>query len=220
MTAPIIRFRDRFEAGRMLAAQLTAFKQRPDAIVLGLPRGGVEVAAEVAAALELPLDVMVVRKLGTPGQEELAMGAVAAGGIRIRNQEVIVLARVSEPEFEAEALRELEEVERRAQIYRGDRPPLNLDGKLVILVDDGLATGATMKAAIAAVRAQHASTILVAVPVGAEESCAEVRPLVDELICISLPPNFAAVGKWYWVFPQTSDAEVRDLLARNSFATA
>lgn len=216
MTQPIIRFRDRSEAGRMLAAELMAYEHRHDCIVLGLPRGGIEVASEVAAALGLPLDVLVVRKLGLPGHEEVAMGAVASGGILVRNPDVILMAQVPEEEFEAEVRREMEEVERRARLYRADRPPLQLQDKIVLLVDDGLATGATMKAAIAAVKAQHASAIVVAVPVGAEETCREIRPLVDELLCLSMPAHFFAVGNWYLVFNQTSDAEVRDILDRST----
>lgn len=216
MTEPIIRFRDRFEAGRMLAADLTAYKNRSDAIVLGLPRGGVEVAGEIAVALNLPLDVLVVRKLGTPGHKELAMGAVASGGIEVRNDEILRFAGISEEEFDAAARIELQEVEGRARLYRAERTPLQLRDKIAILVDDGLATGATMKAAIAAVRAQHAAAVVVAVPVGAADVCQEIRPLVDELICLSVPPYFFAVGGWYHVFDQTSDAEVRSILDRVS----
>jgi len=205
-------YRDRREAGRQLAAKLAAYAGRPDVIVLALPRGGVPVAYEVARALRAPLDIFLVRKLGLPGHEELAMGAVASGGIRVLNEEVVRALRIPEEVIDEVAAEELEELERRERLYRGDRPPPDVRGRTIILIDDGLATGSTMRAAIAALRQQHPARIVVAVPVGAPETCAEFQDEADEAICALTPEPFYAVGLWYGDFTQTTDKEVRDLL--------
>jgi putative phosphoribosyl transferase len=205
-------YRDRREAGRQLAAKLAAYAGRPDVIVLALPRGGVPVAYEVARALGAPLDIFLVRKLGLPGREELAMGAVASGGIRVLNEEVVRALRIPEEVIDEVAAEEMEELERREQLYRGDWPPPDVRGRTVILIDDGLATGSTMRAAIAALRQQHPARIVVAVPVGAPETCAEFQDEADEAICALTPDPFYAVGLWYGDFTQTTDEEVRDLL--------
>ena len=205
-------YRDRREAGRQLAAKLAAYAGRPDVLVLALPRGGVPVAYEVARALAAPLDIFLVRKLGLPGHEELAMGAVASGGIRVLNKEVVQALRVPEEVIDEVAAEELGELERRERLYRGDRPPPYVRGRIVILIDDGLATGSTMRAAIAALRRQHPARIVVAVPVGAPETCAEFQDEADEAICALTPDPFYAVGLWYGDFTQTTDEEVRDLL--------
>ncbi len=181
-------------------------------IVLGLPRGGVPVGFEVATALGAPLDVFVVRKLGTPGQPELAMGAIASGGVRVLNHDVVSALGIPDFKIEEVAQAEAEELRRREQQYRGSRPPLNVRDKTVILVDDGLATGSTMRAAAAALKQAGARKIVVAVPVAAEASCTAVRGEVDELICAATPEPFWAVGQWYRDFDQTTDAEVRSLL--------
>jgi predicted phosphoribosyltransferase len=209
-----MRFRDRSEAGRYLAARLHQYANRPDVIVLALPRGGVPVAFEVARQLNVPLDVFLVRKLGLPGREELAMGAIATGGVRVLNDEVIRVLRVPEEIIDAVAAQEQEELERRERLYRGDRPPPDVRGRTVILVDDGLATGSTMRAAIAALRAQHPARIVVAVPVGAPDTCAEFKDEADDVICARTPEPFFAVGLWYADFSQTTDEEVHDLLRR------
>jgi predicted phosphoribosyltransferase len=209
-----MRFRDRYEAGRYLAARLRQYANRPDVIVLALPRGGVPVAYEVARELNVPLDVFLVRKLGLPGREELAMGAIATGGVRVLNDEVMRVLRVPEEVIDAVAAQEQEELERRERLYRGDRPPPDVRGKTAILVDDGLATGSTMRAAIAALRAQHPARIVVAVPVGAPDTCAEFKEEADEVICARTPEPFFAVGLWYADFSQTTDEEVHELLRR------
>ena len=205
-------YRDRREAGRQLAAKLAAYAGRPDVLVLALPRGGVPVAYEVARGLAAPLDIFLVRKLGLPGHEESAMGAVASGGIRVLNEEVVQALRIPEEVIDEVAALELEELERRDRLYRGDRPPPDVRGRTVILIDDGLATGSTMRAAIAALRQQHPARIVVAVPVGAPETCAEFQDEADEAICALTPDPFYAVGLWYGDFTQTTDEEVRDLL--------
>jgi len=215
-TSVPIRFADRGEAGRRLAEDLRKYAGREDVIVLALPRGGVPVGYEVAKALAAPLDVFVVRKLGLPWQEELAMGAIASGGIRLINQAVVSAAGVSEEEIDQVADEELAELERRERQYRGDRPFPNLMGKTVILVDDGLATGSSMKAAIAAVRQKKPNRVVVAVPVSARETCLEVRAVADEIICAEEPEPFYAVGMWYDNFDQTTDEEVHDLLEKGS----
>jgi putative phosphoribosyl transferase len=207
-------FADRAEAGRFLASKLTQYADRQDVIVLALPRGGVPVAFEVARALHAPLDVFLVRKLGLPGHEELAMGAIASGGARVLNENVVRALRIPENVIEAVAAAEQRELERRERIYREDRPPPNLRGRTVILVDDGLATGSTMRAAVLALRQQGAARIVVAVPVGAPETCAEFQREADEVICARTPEPFYAVGLWYGDFSQTTDEEVRDLLER------
>jgi putative phosphoribosyl transferase len=208
-------FRDRFEAGRVLAAGLED-RSAPGGVVLGVPRGGVPVAYEVARTLELPLDVFVVRKLGLPGQPELAMGAVASGGTRVLNDEVLRTARVSEAALERVVAEELAELERRERLYRGERPPLELRDRAAILVDDGLATGSSMLAAIHAVRRLGARSVTVAVPVAPPETCVALAPEADDLVCPRTPQPFFSVGTWYENFTQVSDAEVRELLDRAS----
>ncbi|HLI27301.1 MAG TPA: phosphoribosyltransferase [Chloroflexota bacterium] len=207
------RFRDRREAGRLLAARLAHYRGRPDVLVLALPRGGVPVGYEVARALGAPLDVFLVRKLGVPGHEELAMGAVASGGVQVLNDDVIAGLGLSERVVAAVTARELQELERRERLYRGARPPHEVHGRTVILVDDGLATGATMRAAIHALRSRGAARIVAAVPVAPPPTCAELRAEADEVVCLVTPEPFLAVGLWYEDFTQTSDDEVRALLA-------
>lgn len=197
----------------MLAGRLPHYSDRLDVIVLALPRGGVPVAFEVARALRVPLDVFIVRKLGVPGHEELAMGAIAGGGVRVINRAVVNPMQIPPDVVDQVAERELEELRRRETLYREDRPPLELRGRTVILVDDGLATGSTMRAAVAAVRQLQAARIVVAVPVASVETYAEFASEVDEVICPLTPENFHAVGQWYADFSQTSDEEVRELLA-------
>lgn len=208
----MVLFRDRADAGRILAGKLTAYANRPDVLVLALPRGGVPVAYEVAQALHAPLDVFLVRKLGLPGQEELAMGAIASGGTRVLNEEVIGKLNVSEQVIETVAAEEQRELSRREHDYRDRRPPPDVRGRTVILVDDGLATGSTMRAAVAALRRRGPSRIIVAVPVGAPDICAELQKEADEVVCAQMPEHFYAVGAWYDDFSQTSDEEVRHLL--------
>jgi predicted phosphoribosyltransferase len=205
-------FRDRTEGGRQLAARLTHYASRSDVVVLALPRGGVPVAFEVARALGAPLDVFVVRKLGVPGHEELALGAIATGGVRVLNEAVIRALGLSGDQIEQVARQEQGELERREASYRGDRPPLEVGGRTVILVDDGLATGSTMRAAIAALRRLGPARIVVAVPVGSPETCAEFQDEADEAVCARTPEPFYAVGLWYDDFSQTTDEEVRALL--------
>ncbi len=206
-------FRDRADAGRQLAARLEDYKGKAEVLVLALPRGGVPVAFEIATAINAPLDVMTVRKLGTPGQPELAMGAIATGGVRVMNEDVLRMCAISEEAIAAVAERELKELARREQAYRGDRERPEIAGKVVILVDDGVATGATMRAAIAALRQLAPAKIVVAVPHGAEETCETLRREADELVCLATPWPYMAVGRWYQNFTQTSDAEVARLLA-------
>ncbi len=208
-------FRDRSEAGRLLAAKLRLYAKRPDVIVLALPRGGVPVGYEVAKELEVPLDIFLVRKLGVPGQEELAMGAVATGGVRVLNQEVVRLLRIPDYVIDAVAEWELEELARRERLYRDDRPEPHLHGRTVILVDDGLATGSTMLAAIKALRQQQPARIVVAVPTAAPESCEQMKTEADDVVCAITPVPFYSVGLWYEDFSQTTDEEVRELLARS-----
>jgi len=208
-------FQNRMDAGRLLARKLTAYANRPDVLVLGLPRGGVPVAFEVAKALNLPLDVFVVRKLGLPGQEELAMGAIATGGVRVLNDEVVKAWRIPDKIVEEVTREETEELERRELLYRSDRPALDVGGHTVILVDDGIATGMTMFAAIAALQQQGPERIIVAVPVAAPETCAELREKVTEVVCLMMPSEFYAISLWYKDFSQTSNEEVRDLLKQS-----
>jgi predicted phosphoribosyltransferase len=208
------RFRDRTEAGRLLAERLRDYAGRDDVIVLALPRGGVPVGYEVAQALGAPLDIFVVRKLGVPGHEELAMGAVATGGLLVLDEGLVQALRIPEHELQRVVDAELRELERRDAAYRGDREPPDLVGKTVILVDDGLATGSTMQAAALAVQKKNPARIVVAVPVAAEETCDAFRDVVDEVVCGVTPRPFRAVGLWYEDFSQTSDDEVRELLAR------
>jgi putative phosphoribosyl transferase len=213
MTEPT-RFRDRRQAGVRLARELTAYAGRHDVVVLALPRGGVPVAYEVASALDAPLDLLLVRKLGVPGHEELAMGAIASGGVRVLNEDVLRTVRVDPRTVERVAARAQAELERRERAYRGDRPPLDVRGRTVILIDDGLATGSTMRAAALALRQQGPERLVVAVPVAARETCDDFRHEVDDIVCAMTPEPFYAVGLWYEDFAQTSDDEVRDLLAR------
>ena len=208
------RFRDRTEAGQLLATRLTVYANRPDVLVLALPRGGVPVAYEVSRALHAPLDVITVRKLGVPGQEELAMGAIASGGVRVLNDEVVRVQRIPEEVIHKVATREQHEVERRERLYRGDRPAYEMHGRTVILVDDGIATGATMRAAVVAVRQQQPTRLIIAVPVAASATCEELAAEVDDVVCIFKPEDFFAVGVWYECFAQTTDQEVVNLLAR------
>ncbi len=212
-------FRDRTDAGRQLADELLHYGGRSDIIVLALPRGGVPVAAEVARCLRLPLDVFIVRKLGVPGHEELAMGAIASAGVRVLNRDVLDAINAPEEILEAVTAVEREELQRREQDYRGDRPPPDVYGRTVILIDDGLATGATMRAAVAALRQKGAAKIVVAVPVGAASTCSELAAEVDQAICLIASDTFVGVGQYYEDFSQTSDDEVRELLARGSTIT-
>jgi putative phosphoribosyl transferase len=207
-------FADRREAGQFLAKKLAEYADRPDVLVLALPRGGVPVAFEVARALHAPLDVFLVRKLGLPGHEEVAMGAIASGGVRVLNEDIVRALRIPADLIEAVAAGEQEELGRRQRIYRGDRPPPEVRGRTVVLVDDGLATGSTMRAAVLALRRQGAARIVVAVPIGAFQTCAEFEQEADDVICARTPEPFYAVGLWYGDFSQTTDEEVRDLLER------
>jgi putative phosphoribosyl transferase len=208
----IRRFRDRRDAGQRLVPRLRRYSDRPDVIVLALPRGGVPVAFEIAAALRVPLEVFVVRKLGLPWQEELAMGALASGGVRVLDDDLIRVARVSDEDIRRVTATEQAELERRERKYRGDRSFPNLTGKTVILVDDGLATGSTMRAAVAALRREGPASIIVAVPVSAPETCDAFRDIADDIICAETPEPFYAVGLWYEDFSQTTDDEVHELL--------
>ncbi len=199
----------------MLAGLLAHYAGRPDVLVLGLPRGGVPVAAEVAGGLGAPLDVFVVRKLGVPGHDELAMGAIASGGVRVLNRAVVDGLDIEPAVIERVAARELKELERRDTAYRDGRPPPDLAGKIVIVVDDGLATGATMRAAVSAVRAMGPARVVVAVPVGARRTCHELEEVADEVVCARMPATFQAVGQWYADFSPTTDAEIRRLLSES-----
>ena len=207
-------FRDRFEAGRVLASKLGEFSGRNDLVVLALPRGGVPVAYEVAQALHAPLDVFVVRKLGTPGQEELAMGALAPGGVTVLNREVIQALGIPQQTIDAVIAREERELERREREYRDGRPAANVSGCTAILIDDGLATGSSMRVAAKALRTEGAPQIVVAVPVASATTCSEFEAEVDKVVCATTPEPFWAVGQWYRDFSQTTDEEVRELLAR------
>lgn len=207
-----LEFADRHAAGKALVERLGEFAGRDDLVVLALPRGGVPVACEVARALNSPLDVFVVRKLGVPGHEELAMGALASGGVRVLNQDVLNWYRLSEADVDAVTRVEKAELERRERLYRGDRPLVPIEGRIAILIDDGLATGSTMRAAVEAVRGLNPSRIIVAVPVGSQEACEQLRQIADDAICLMSPASFSAVGQWYLDFSQTTDDEVRQLL--------
>jgi predicted phosphoribosyltransferase len=214
-------YRDRIEAGKHLAAHLAHYANRDDLLVLALPRGGVPVAYEVAKALRAPLDIFLVRKLGVPGYEELAMGAIATGGVRVLNDDVVEQLFIPAGVIDSVSANELRELERRERAYRGNRPEPEVRGKTVILVDDGLATGSTMRAAVAALRQQRPARIIVAVPVSAPQTCNEYRMGVDEIVCATTPEPFYGVGRWYKDFSQTTDEEVRDLLeqGRNNYAS-
>src|SRR6266536_1185313 len=207
-------FSNRAEAGRQLAEKLDKYSGREDVIVLGLPRGGVPVAYEVAKRLRAPLDVFIVRKLGVPGFEELAAGAIASGGVRVLNEDVIRAIPYADEAIEAVTVKETAELERREHIYREGRPPPELRDRIVILADDGLATGATMRAAVKALRQRGAAKVVAAVPVGPPDTCHEIEQQADETVCLSTPEFFQAVGQYYEDFSQTTDDEVRELLAR------
>ncbi|HEV3402037.1 MAG TPA: phosphoribosyltransferase family protein [Acidimicrobiales bacterium] len=216
MTVPFLggrAYRDRIHAGRVLASQLAQYAGRDDVVVLGLPRGGVPVAHEVAAALGAPLDVLLVRKLGVPGHTELAMGAIGPGGVRVVNPTVVGPLGIPDEVVDAVAREEEAELARRQQLYRGDREPPAVAGKVAIVVDDGLATGATMRAAVSAVRGLGPARVVVAVPVGAGRTCRELEDVADEVVCARMPATFQAVGQWYADFAPTGDAEIRRLLS-------
>jgi putative phosphoribosyl transferase len=206
------RFNDRADAGKILASELKHYANRRDVVVLALPRGGVPVGYEVARELQAPLDVFLVRKIGVPGHEELAMGAVSTGGVRVLNEDVVASLGIPDHVIDAVADRELQELTRREQTYRGDRAPVDVQGQTAILVDDGLATGATMRAAAKALRLQNPARIVIAVPVAAPSVCDDFRREVDEIVCAATPEPFYAVGIWYEDFSQTTDEEVRHLL--------
>jgi putative phosphoribosyl transferase len=207
-------FRNRMHAGQVLAEMLQEYGNREDVVVLALPRGGVPVAFEIASALHAPLDVFLVRKLGVPGQEELAMGAIATGGIRVLNNEVVRHLGIPNHVIDSATKAEQRELERRQQAYRGTREPPQVRGRIILFVDDGLATGSTMRAAVTALRQQAPARIVVAVPVAAASTCQEFQEEVDQIICATTPEPFYGVGQWYEDFSQTTDEEVRDLLDR------
>ena len=207
-------FRDRRDAGKKLAQKLIDYSGREDVIVLALPRGGVPVAYEVSLALQIPLDIFIVRKLGWPGHEEMAIGAIASGGVRVLNEDIVRHLNIPDTLIDAVAQRETRELERREREYRGKRPPLELKDRAVIIIDDGLATGASMRAAIVGVRAHAPVQIVVAVPTAALETCKALEPEVDQIICASTPEPFYGVSRWYEDFSQTTDEEVRLLLEK------
>ncbi|KYC40781.1 phosphoribosyl transferase [Scytonema hofmannii PCC 7110] len=209
-----MRFKDRTQAGQFLAKELAAYANRPDTLVLGIPRGGVPVAFEIAKTLNTPLDIFVVRKLGVPDQRELAMGAIASGGVRVLNEDIVRSLHISEVEIDQVTEKEQQELERREHLYRGDRPFPQLHEQTVILVDDGLATGATMRASVVALQKYKPAKTVIAVPVSALETRDEFAAKVDEIICGLTPSPFYSVGLWYEDFPQTTDEEVRNLLDR------
>jgi len=214
------RFRDRHEAGELLAEKLTAFANKPDVLVLGLPRGGVPVAAEVAKKLNAPLDVFVVRKLGLPGYPELAMGAIATGGVRVLNGDVVNSLRIPDNVIDAVTANEQRELERRERSYRDDLPPPDVRDKTVIIVDDGIATGSTMMAAVAALRQLDVARIVVAAPTIAPTTYLELRDAADEIAAVLVPADFHGVGESYGDFSQTTDEEVRRILAQHNHRTA
>ena len=212
-------FRDRIEAGHMLAQRLQAYRNGSDVLVLGLPRGGVPVAYEAARELNVPLDVFIVRKLGVPGHEELAMGAIATGGVRVLHQAVIRELGIPQETIDRVTESEAKELERRQHLYRSDKPLPAVQGRVVIIIDDGLATGSTMKAAVAALRQQHPKRLVVAVPTAPAETCQDLRQMADEVVCAVTPEPFYAVGGSYVDFRQTTDEEVRDLIKRAAWET-
>jgi putative phosphoribosyl transferase len=211
-------FHNRTEAGQALADLLREYAGRKDVLILALPRGGVPVAFEVAQALDAPLDIFVVRKLGLPSNEELAMGALASGNIRVLNDEVVQSFGISERTIETVAEKEQVELERRERLYRGDSGLPSIRGKTILLVDDGVATGSTMRAAVAAIRRQHPAQIIVAVPVAPPSTCDTLRTEADQVVCVATPEPFYAVGQWYRVFDQTTDRQVRELYERSKHA--
>ena len=213
-TENIRRFRDRTEAGRLLASQLVRYLSRPNLLILALPRGGVPVAFEIARTLRAPLDIFLVRKLGVPGQEELAMGAVASGNVRVLQSDVVEAFGIPQSVIEAVTAEEIRELARRERAFRGDRPSPQVRGRNIILVDDGLATGSTMHAAVVALKQQDPERIIVAVPVASRETCHEFKSEVHEVICLRTPASFYAVGLWYETFPQLTDEEVREFLRK------
>jgi len=210
------RFHDRTEAGQLLADRLADYADNPDVLVLGLPRGGVPVAYQIAKAINAPLDVWLVRKLGVPGQEELAMGAIASGNIMVLNNEIVQALGISQPVIQQVAADEKQELERRDRAYRGDRPPLNVQGHTIVLVDDGIATSSTLRAAIAALQQQQPGRIVVAAPVCPPSVCEALRSVVDEVICLATPEPLYSIGMWYEDFSQTTDEEVRELLKQSA----
>lgn len=210
------KFHTRAEAGKMLARELTAYADCKDLLVLGLPRGGVPVAYEVAKILGAPLDICLVRKLGVPGHKELAMGAITAGGIQVLNYDVVSSLGITSQTIDQVTADELQELQRRDRAYRGDRPPLNVKNITVIVVDDGIATGSTMRAAITILKQQQPKRIVIAVPVAPPETCDQLSDQVDEVVCLKMPEQMYAVGVWYEDFSQTTDEEVRHLLAQHS----
>jgi predicted phosphoribosyltransferase len=205
-------YRDRRDAGRKLAQKLIDYRGRKDVIVLALPRGGVPVAYEVALALNAPMDIFIVRKLGLPGHEEVAIGAIASSGVRVLNKDIVRRFNIPEALIDAVARRELQELERRARAYRGNRPPPGVEDRTVILIDDGLATGASMRAAVAGLRARSPAQIVIAVPIAAHETCEALKPEVDKIVCATTPDPFHGVSRWYENFSQTTDEEVKRLL--------
>lgn len=213
-------FEDRVDAGRRLAEKLDAYANRSDVIVLGVPRGGVPVAYEVAAALHAPMDIFLSRKLGVPAQEELAFGAVASGGVRVLDRDLIESVGISNQEIEEITRRVRGELERRERLYRGARPPLDVEGKIAILIDDGIATGSSMRAAIHALRQHKPAQIVVAIPVAPFSTCRKLRSEVDELVCVDMPESFYAIGQFYADFSQVSDEEVTNLLHRAAHSGA
>jgi predicted phosphoribosyltransferase len=217
----VVPFANRKEGGEELAGHLRRYAGRADVIVLGLPRGGVPVAAVVAGALDAPLDVFTVRKLGVPGHRELAMGAIASGGARVVDHQLMAEVGVTAGQLEAVVAAEEQELARRERLFRGGRPPLRVADRVAILVDDGLATGSTMRAAVRAIRALGPARVVVAVPVGSAQACEQLAKVADEVVCVRIPRPFHAVGQWYRDFSETSDAEVSRLLqARNAVAGA
>lgn len=209
-------FHDRRDAGRQLAERLVEYANRDDILILALPRGGVPVAYEVAQALHVPWDVFLVRKLGVPGQEELAMGAIASGGVRVLNHSVVNALSISDAEIEHAVEQQEHELERRERVYRDDRPFPSVSGRIVILIDDGLATGATMRAAVQALRQRQPDAIIVAVPVAALATYEDFKQIADGIVCVDTPEPFHAVGLWYEDFGQTTDEEVHELLSRDA----
>jgi putative phosphoribosyl transferase len=206
------RFRNRTEAGKLLATKLTQYANRPDVFVLGIPRGGVPVAFEVATALNAPLDICLVRKLGVPGNKELAMGAISTEGVQVLNEDLLDWLRISGDTIAEVGERELQELQRRDRVYRGERPLPNIRDRIVIVVDDGLATGATMRAAIGVLKHQQPQRLIIAVPVAPLDTCNELRAEVDEMVCLMTPKPFSGIGRWYEDFEQTTDEQVCELL--------